>query len=84
MTSCLLYASELALLLVNCLMNINEAVFAGKYHLAGILPGISTLVMISTWQKHQYQGEKCARRGIMHNIWHSSIVYIGNIDQRFR
>ena len=27
-------------------------------------PGILLLLVVSTWQKHQYQGEKCARHGI--------------------
>ena len=71
MTSYVIYASELALSLVDCLMNINEVVFAskipGKRYFASNFstwPGILLLLVVSTRQKHQYQGEKCARHGI--------------------
>ena len=75
MTSCLIFASELALSLVDCLMNINEVVFArkipGKRYFASNFstwPGILLLLVVSTRQKHQYQGEKCARHGIRRHI----------------
>ena len=56
-------------------MNINEVVFArkipGKRYFASNFstwPGILLLLVVSTWQKHQYQGEKCARHGINNDI----------------
>ena len=56
-------------------MNIDEVVFArkipGKRYFAtnfSTWPGILLLLMVSTRQKHQYQGEKCARHGITDSI----------------
>ena len=55
-------------------MNIDEVVFArkipGKRYFASNFstwPGILLLLVVSTRQKHQYQGEKCARHGITSN-----------------
>ena len=62
-------------------MNINEVVFAskipGKRYFASNFstwPGILLLLLVSTRQKHQYQGEKCARHGISPEIASSLVL----------